>query len=219
VSPTPCPTEQQLAALVDGHAAADAHDLLTQHVNQCPRCFDTVATLARLGERPEPTVPGPLRSVVLAPPAPEERRWLRVLPALSAAAALVLAVAWWQGQDVVPVPDTPPIRPAAVRGNESVRGGVAPDLVLEEPADGAIVGTTFRLRWDGPPDATSYEVQVTASDGDVLWRRQVTQRVSDVTVETGSAPSEMLYVWVSALMPDGRRITSNVVGVQTASSD
>ena len=217
MSATRCPTEQQLAALVEGELEGPDLEQVTAHVDRCPTCMDAVATLARLREDPEPAVPDALRAAVVTPqPVHGGRRPLRAIPALAAAAVLVLAVSWWQGGPppaTSPAPSVPPAHPDAVRGT------VRPAVVLEKPEDGSSVAGGFDIRWSGPPEVAFYEIQVTTPGGDVVWQRQVDGGTLEVVVPASAVRGATLYVWVSALVPEGRRINSNVVRVETLQRD
>jgi anti-sigma factor RsiW len=217
-----CPTEQQMAAFVDGTLAAGERADVQRHLDRCDACFDLAATLGTLAIHPPPVVDDHLRDAVVRTPA--RPGWVRrALPAMSVAAALLLAVAWWKGPShpTSVAPNAPAIvtAPSSEAGAMRSTGSAADRVVLEQPRDGDLVRSRPEIRWTGPADAVSYEVQVTTPGGDVLWRRQVDGAHRTLTIDAPLPAGQACYVWVAAYLPQGRRITSNIVKVKAASED
>ncbi len=213
----PCPSEQQIAAFVDGTLSTANRYQVQQHLDTCSACFDVAATVASLGGHAPPVVDPALRAAVSA--SPRSPWMMRALPAMSAAAVFLVAIAWWNapsqpGPSVTPPPAqiAPSRRPAdAVRSN-----GTEAVIRLEQPRDGEVVTGRPELRWSGPADATSYEVQVTTAAGDVLWKRQVEGAQHLLRLDTELPAGRRCHIWVAAYLAEGRRVTSNVVSVTTA---
>lgn len=213
----PCPSEQQIAAFVDGTLSIADRGQVQQHLDTCSACFDSAATLGNLGAQAPPVVDPALRAAVSAPP---RSQWvMRALPAMSAAAVLLVAITWWKtpsqpGPSVAPPPaQSAPSRPSA----DAVRSKEADTVItLEQPRDGEVVTGRPELRWSGPADATSYEVQITTSAGNLLWKRQVEGAQHSLRLDTDLPAGRHCYIWVAAYMAEGRRMTSNVVRITTA---
>jgi len=74
------------------------------------------------------------------------------------------------------------------------------------------------VRWLGPPEATSYDIQVTTSAGDVVLNRHVAGTEHEARIELPSGSEAINYLWVAAYLPEGRRITSNVVRIRLSSA-
>ena len=213
-TPGPCPTEQQIAALVDGALAGIEQRAVVRHVERCEACFDLVATLGAQVSKPLPSVDAALREAALRAAAPP-RNIRRLLPAISAAAAVLVAVVWWRTPVQIPQPaqaaptaTTAPVRPDGTRSSGSV--GL---VVVEEPREGETIDGQPLVRWQGPQDATSYEVQLTTAAGDVVLKHQVQASQHELRLQVPGHQGEACYLWVAAYLPEGRRIASNVVKV------
>ena len=89
-------------------------------------------------------------------------------------------------------------------------------LVVEAPHNGEQIRGTQIVRWRGVPKATSYEVQVTTVAGDVVLKRQVAASDHEARIEISPPREDTYYLWVVAYLPEGRRITSNVMKVRWA---
>src|SRR4051812_28073530 len=85
-----------MAAFVDGTLPAEERTEFERHLDSCETCFDLVATLGLLASQQAPNVSDELRDAALRTNA-TPRRIKRALPAMSVAAALLLAVVWWKG--------------------------------------------------------------------------------------------------------------------------
>jgi len=87
-------------------------------------------------------------------------------------------------------------------------------LIVEAPRDGQRLAPGFDVRWQGPASAVFYEVQLTTADGDLLWSAQVQGPTTHTAVPTILSPTQHSYLWVTAHLPEGRRLTSNVIRVR-----
>jgi hypothetical protein len=209
-----CPTDQEIAAFVDGAPSPAERASVARHVDGCARCFELVASLVTLRARPLPEVETPLREAALRTPTPSG--WVaKRLPALAAAAAVVLAVVWWR----LPEPSAVPV-PSAVSlpslSAEPTRAAGGSAVTVEQPKDGDVLGGHLEVRWNGPGETVTYEVLVASAAGDVLWQRRVPGAVHNVELATALPAGQPCYVWVAAYLPEGRRLTSNVVKVRAA---
>jgi len=204
----PCPSEQQIAAFADGSLPPAEHEDIGRHVDQCEACFDLLATIGVQAAVPPPPVDDGLRTVVIG--AQARPRGVRVLPALSAAAAVIVAVVWWRTPaQVSPAPQgatAPAVETARSTGTES-------GVVVEEPRDGDNLEGQPLVRWQGPREAVSYEVLLTNVSGDVILKRQVQGAERQVRLDVPGHQGEACYLWIAAYLPEGRRLSSNVVKV------
>jgi anti-sigma factor RsiW len=215
-TPGPCPPARQIAAFVDGTLDPSERAAVARHVDECVACFDLVATLGNQASRRPPAVNTALRNAALAarqqPPVVR-----RLLPTAAAVAALLVAVVWWGSprqpgrSDEGPGPQvTSPSDPESLSRSSS-SGAV---VVVQEPQEGDAVNGGQLVRWDGPAEAASYEVQVATTAGDVVFRRQVEGTVHQVRLDPSPKQAGTYYLWVAAYLPEGRRLTSNVVRVR-----
>ena len=210
-----CPTEQQIAAFVDGTLAIEERRIIERHVDDCSACFDLVATLAAHAAQPVPAVETSLRERALVTRG--RSRAVRWVPAFATVAAAVVVAVWWsapqQSRPRVNQQSSPsasiPLPDDAVR---SLPGEGA--LVVEAPHDGEQLRGSQIVRWRSVPKATSYEVQVTTVAGDVVLKRQVAGSDHETRIELSPARDNAYFLWVAAYLPEGRRITSNVLRVR-----
>lgn len=208
-----CPPEQRIAAFVDGALSAAERAELQQHVDGCPSCFDLIASISAQEQEPLPTVEPHVRNAVLAPRG--RVVFSRVLPALSVAAALVLAVIWLRHPAPVGSVAAAPTGSSASE-DARTRSGPFDGVRVEQPTDGDIVNGRPEIRWSAPPEAVAFDVVVTSSTGDVLWQRRVPAGSRSARIDVALPSGNACYVWVAALLPENRRLTSNVVKVHTA---
>lgn len=214
-----CPTEQQIAAFVDGALATEERQSIQRHVEDCPACFDLVSTLAVQATQPLPLVDAGLRqAAVRKTAAPGIVR--RLVPAMSAAAAVLVAAVWWSSlRHSTAIHSSIDVGPPASAQRDQTRSTADVGITVEEPRDGGEIHGAQVIRWRGVPNASSYEVQVTTAAGDVVLKRQVAGTVHDIRIEIPARGSETCYLWVAAYLSEGRRVTSNVIKVRIAQAN
>ena len=91
--------------------------------------------------------------------------------------------------------------------------GAGNGVVVEEPRDGDNVEGQPLVRWQGPREASSFEVTLTTLSGDVILKRQVQGAERQVRLDVPGHQGEVCYLWIAAYLPEGRRVSSNVVKV------
>jgi len=210
-----CPDDQTLAALADGLLSEGERTAVLSHLDTCAACTTQLAALAALLEEPSTAPPEALVARALRP-----RSTARPLPRLvgmtAAAAAVIIAVMVWPAREAGGPPEIPP----AATGNSPVRSGATEGtLQLDVPQDNEQLPPGFEVRWHGPAGAAFYQVQVTTPEGDVLWSAQVDGARQSVVVPASLPTATPSYVWVTAHLAEGRRLTSNVVRIQGRPSD
>jgi hypothetical protein len=214
-SPT-CPDDQTLAALADGLLPESERSAALAHLDRCEACTESFAALAALMDAPPAVAP---RDVVARTIKPRlVARPVRRLAGIAAAAAAVLvAVMVWPVRDASsPAPATAPPVPS----DSPVRSGSGVGmLVLDVPHDNEELSAGFEVTWHGLPDATFYEVQVTTPEGDVIWSSRVDGARQSVIVPEALPVAKPSYVWVTAHLREGRRVTSNVVRIKGRPTD
>jgi hypothetical protein len=203
-----CPDTQTLAALVDGLLDNEQRVDVLGHLETCAPCMRQVVELAAATDSPVMRPPADLLARVRG----RARRWSGVRVAGLAAAAVVLAVIWTGRHSDAPVASHPPqsTDAASVRSSGVASGG----LHLETPRDDDHVAPGFEIVWHAPPGAAHFDVQVTTPEGDLLWSTQVEGRMTRVAVVKALPVDRPSYVWVTAHLREGRRLTSNVVRVR-----
>ena len=209
-TPGPCPSEQQIAAFADGSLPPAERETIGRHVDQCEACFDLLATIGVQATAPRPPVDDGLRAAVMGAQT-RPRGMRRFLPALSAAAAILVTVVWWRTPaQVSPAPEPGAAAPAVETARST---GTGSGVVVDEPRDGDTVEGQPLVRWQGPREAASYEVQLTTVSGDVILKRQVQGAERQVRLDVPGHQGEVCYLWISAYLSEGRRVSSNVVKV------
>lgn len=207
---TGCLDDQHLAAFVDGLLAGDERAEAARHVDGCSACLDRVAALAALADGAPRAVPAELLARATRP-APS---WLRsAVPYGAVAASLLLAVALWSPHASTPAGPPAPASPAPadVRGRTS---GPAAGVVVETPKDDDRLPPGFDVRWQGPGGVVFYEIQLTTSGGDLLWSGRVEGTERRVAIPAALPDGAPSYLWVTAHLPEGRRVSSSVIRVR-----
>lgn len=203
-----CPNDQRIAALLDGQLDEQDRATTLAHVDACEACLDHLTRLTSLVDTAQPDVPSALVAAALARPASPVRR---LAPVAAVAAALIVAVAVWRmppgGQTGDERHGTPssPVRAAAPSTST---------LIVETPADNEQLAAGFDVRWTGPAGTVFSEVKLTTAAGDVLWSAHVQGNRSHVTVPVAVPDGVPSYLWVTAHLPEGRRLASNVIRVR-----
>jgi hypothetical protein len=208
--PGVCPADQTLAAFVDGLLPDTDRAVAVEHVDRCAACLERVAELAALTDAPTRPVPSSLIEVAARPPA----RWIRqVMPYGAVAAGVLLAVSLWPTPEPERPTATPPLSASPASSVRTSAAGAA-TLVVEAPRDNQRLAPGFEVRWQGPSSTVFYEVQLTTPDGDLLWSADVNAATSSTAVPTHLSETQTAYLWVTAHLPEGRRLTSNVIRVR-----
>lgn len=205
-----CPDDQRIAALLDGQLDQRDRAITLAHVDACEACLDRFTLLTSLLDSAPPVVPPALVAAAIAHrPASRARR---LAPVAAVAAGLIVAVAVWRtppvggrADDVPHVSVPSPLRTAAPATST---------LIVETPADNEQLAPGFDVRWTGPAGAVFSEVKLTTAAGDVLWSAHVQGDRSHVVVPVAVPDGAPSYLWVTAHLPEGRRLASNVIRVR-----
>jgi hypothetical protein len=224
-----CPDEHQLAAYVDQQLIGAERERVESHLAKCDSCLQQVGFLVKESYVPEESAPTSLLhrakkvDAGMQENAPFGWKWVTVAAA-SAVMAIGLLV-WHEARPNIeedstliataPRPSAPAIpAPAKQDTNTAVRSESSPDsqpLVLS-PQPGAIVhGSDFSIRWAPVPNASAYEVRIVTADGDLVWHKRVHEN-SVSPPKTTFRPGMKYFVWVRALLPDGKAQQSSAVG-------
>ncbi len=203
-----CPNDQRIAALLDGQLDEQDRATTLGHVDACEACLDRLARLTALMDSAPPEVPPALVAAAIARPTWQIRR---LAPVAAVAAGLIVAVAVWRtptGGQPGDVPHT--VAPSPVR----TAAPSTSTLIVETPADNEQLAAGFEVRWTGPAGTVFSEVKLTTAAGDVLWSAHVQGDRSHVTVPVAVPDGAPSYLWVTAHLPEGRRLASNVIRVR-----
>lgn len=229
-----CPDETQIAGYVDGRLAVSDKNRLDSHLAECDYCLGQVAALLRLEGAPMPdNVPPALlaraRDLVPAPAPPTMWPVVRwgAIAAVTACIAVVTTV-WYQRQDretFVPAPPStqapaistpapPKVAPPATTPREvrTVKPA-GPSLELLAPREGsALAPGTLEFRWTRVPANLFYEIRVMTADGDLVWEGRAEGNQTRLPENVQLVSGTKYFVSVRAFLPDGKTLTSPVVG-------
>jgi hypothetical protein len=205
---TTCPDDQTLAALVDGQLTESSRDDTIGHLDTCALCFDRLATLTHAAGTSAFVPPELVRTATARSRGlPGWRTWM---PAGAVAAGLLLAVAVWRPSSPIVAPERQ--NPAAERVRSRTAAVVTP--VVEVPRDDEPLEAGFQVRWRSPESAVFSEVKLTTAGGDVLWSAEVQGAVSQLEVPVAPPADGIAYLWVTAHLREGRKVSSNVVRIR-----
>ena len=236
-----CPDETQIAGYVDGRLPASDKNRLDGHLAECDYCLGLVAALLRLeGAAMPDNVPPALlaRARHLVPmPAPPSVwpvvRWGTVA-AVTACIAVVTTV-WIHRQEsetpLAPTPGTqspaistpapPAVAPPAPTSREvrNVKPAV-PSLELLAPREGLALGPeALDFRWTRVPASLYYEVRVMTAEGDLVWEGRAEGNQTRLPGNVQLVSGTKYFVSVRAFLPDGKTLTSPVVGFTARGND
>jgi hypothetical protein len=188
-----CPAPEAIWEAVAGkRPESEVHTMLS-HSLECADCSALWRLARELHGAAGDLVTGAGGVVPLARARPS--RWVAVVGALAAAAAVVLVL----------LPRTTGNRPEPV-----VRGSEGPTL-RADPATATLDRGHPVLRWSGAPEGSRYTVVVSTRDLTVLYRRSgVVGTELDLPPEALAAvtPGTEIVWRVEAIAPGGRRISS-----------
>lgn len=163
------PGADDLAAYLDRRLDDSARAEVEAHVAWCDECR------AELRE-----VSGILRTDGAKP----RRRLAWIGPAVAAAAAIVLLVAYPRG----------PSAPDDIPAHRDVPGAVDPAPILTSPVPGAEDPDGRILRWTRVERADRYRVTVFDTAGSVLWRAETPDTAVSLPDAAGLVPGTS-YLW------------------------
>lgn len=231
-APTPrfrCPDDNQLAAYVDQQLIGAERERVETHIARCDSCLEQVGFLTKQSQ--VVTQPAPplllhraeqLKSAALEN-APLAWKWMTVAAAIGIVA---IGLALWRGEQ--PPIQQRPINVATAQkhlapvvsdnpnsGTEMAVRSLTPNAslpVVLSPQPGATVhASDFIIRWEPIANATAYEIRLVTADGDLVWRKRVHE--DSVSPPTATLrPGVKYFVWVRALLPDGKTQQSAAVG-------
>jgi putative zinc finger protein len=222
-----CPDEHQLAAWVDQQLIGAERERVESHLAKCDSCLQQVGFLVKQAEGVATLVPAGLlrRAEELDAPAQgSPTAWKRARAAAAIAVVAISAMLWREVprnhaevRSAVVATAQQPQAPEIVDNpnsemETSVRSGssnVSPTVLSPQPGM-TVHASDFIIRWEPIDKAAAYEVRVVTADGDLVWRK----RVQETSVRPPShtlRPGMKYFVWVRALLPDGKTQRSAAV--------
>lgn len=225
--PWTCPSDQTIAAYVDGALRQNKKGRVEVHLAKCERCRLIVADVVKLQREIEVPVPPfevATRQIVFASTVTRSR-WIW---APAAAMALMIAIAAIFGmlrlqQKLLVVSPPSPSAPMIAKA-EPPGLGHAPvqditrtppsrnirPVILSPLQDSSVRHDELEFRWKPLSRSRYYGISVVTADGDLLWEGQTQVSVlrlpSEIKLKRGS-----YFVWITAYLPDGQVAKSSPV--------
>jgi hypothetical protein len=189
-----CPDVERILDSVDGRLGAAENQAVIRHLGECAACSAAWWMAREMAEAPQPeAVPRPAVGLTVL-----RQRWVP----LAAAAVLVALVGMAAFHLLRPRETAPPVY------REQEEAWLASALPPGQP----LARTDGLLRWTAGPAGTTYDLQVTDADLEILataWRlAQAEYRLYPEALE-GVAPGAVIHWRVTAHLPDGRRAVSH----------
>ena len=215
-----CPSEEKLAAYVDGSVSEAQRRTIEQHLADCDFCLKSVAGDVWEGGQAAPRTPAWLRQkaeALVGQDVPKTGRWAWTLAPVLVG---LLVVAVWVESPRKPSPSVPPRLSGASPGvtlpqtgatssrqTRSIEPQLEP-LRLLVPSSGAIVGQSgLQFEWTSLPHVSYYHVRVTRNDGELVWEARSVQSRAQAPSTLKFAPGSY-FVWVACYLGDGRKFKS-----------
>jgi len=215
-----CPSEERLAAYLDGAMGSDGRGRIESHLVDCEFCRSLVADVAKLQRLEAQALPAGLlrNAIAFGSTKPRRLRWVFLPVATTAGVGIAVIVALFlrsPEQLVVSSPSAPsaPViakaepaptfePPVAHIERNLTSREVLPQIV--SPKQGKVVPRDqLKFQWKPLLGARYYEIHVVTPEGDLVWEGQSEAAIlkfpSDVTLKDGP-----YFVWISANLADGR---------------
>lgn len=206
-----CPPAERLAAYIDGLLIDEQKQSVERHLADCAYCRKSVAGAVSHSEQPAPPTPAWLRqrAEALAGQSKSKHwRWAWALvPALACLVAVVVLIQSPPASHMSPaISAHPPAAQTGGAGSAPTRSLSVPrePLRLLAPASGALVAPNrLRFAWSAMPDAASYRIRITTTEGALVWQARSEQPKAQAPPTLKIAPGNY-FAWVTAYLQDGR---------------
>jgi len=227
-----CPDTNLIAAYLDGSLEDARRARLESHLSDCEYCRSLVGDVGKMQREAAPAAPPALvgKALDLVPQTSGRSRWIFAPLAAAGAvactvvAALLLRTPEHPALPLAPTPAAPLIAKAGplpkVSTQETVRKLTPPQplpSVISPRADSVLSGRSVDFRWKTVRHARYYQVQIVTFEGEPVWQgRSAGTNLSlpgDLVLKDGK-----YFVWISAMMENGRVEKSDPVGFRIASS-
>jgi hypothetical protein len=235
-----CPDENRLAAFIDAQLDDSTRERLLIHLENCSYCCDQVAAVVRLQSGGKAPIEVPPELLVRTRALAEQDRSAQRMPvlrwgtaAVAVASLILVATVAFRRPHVPPeapsaqpsppetsspapsLPTSTPAAPRLVRNLENATG--VPQVLY--PREGDVVSPeAVEFRWKRVRGALSYDVRVLTEDGNLVWEGRAEDATIRVPATIQLTDGGSFYVRVRALLPEGKTVTSKVVGFKIKSS-
>jgi hypothetical protein len=174
-------SSERLAAFLDGRLTPADRSLATRHFAECSACRHELAEL---------------RLVLDSARRPDRTRWFMVGVALAAAIGFAVVLPRVMRDELHGIPaDVERVRTVA---------SAAPTIVMQDPANGAVLDRPVKLSWQSTGSNASYLVVVLDSAGGTVFRADVIEESLILPDSTRLARGGRYFWRVDARFFDGR---------------
>jgi hypothetical protein len=224
-----CPDVHQLVAYVDQQLIGAERERVESHIAKCDSCLEQVGFLIQQSQVSAVSAPSSL--VQRAKELRGSTRgkalfaWQWVSVAAASAVVAIGLLVWHETRPnteehsgVIATGSEPSglaipgkVNPEAETAVRSVHAADSQPLVLSPQPGTTVRDSDFVIRWNPMPKAAAYEVRIVSADGDLVWRIRVHTNSVSPPKQT-LRPGLKYFVWVRALLADGKTQQSEAVG-------
>jgi hypothetical protein len=224
-----CLDEHQLAAYVDQQLIGAERERVESHLVKCDSCLQQVGFLVKQAQVVPARAPASwlrhAKTLQTAARGNSPATWKWAVATAAIAVVVISAAVWREARSnhaeerpaivaTVQQPQAPniPNNPNS-EAETSVRSGsprVSLPAVLSPQPGATVHASDFIIRWEPIANAAAYEVGIVTADGDLVWRKRVQENSVKPPNQT-LRPGMKYFVWVRALLPDGKTQQSAAV--------
>jgi len=235
-----CPSDGDIAAYADHRLEGQAKERLETHLSDCDFCLSQVSFLAQMDSAQLPAdVPDSLLARAQGLQPSRERvgmtwswRWGATAAAV-ASLAIIVTVSLQNSvvqppavptlAKITPAPQTPaqaaPEVARATPSDPNVRQAtpkrLAPVLIFPRP-NATLASRAIDFRWEGIHEALFYEIKVVSADGDLVWASRADGTSATLPSSLSLQSGRKYFVWVEAVLADGKSVRSESVAFVVA---
>ena len=238
-----CLDESEIAVYCDHRMDSRKKERVEAHLAECAFCLSQVAFMARMDRTPVPeSVPDELlsRARKLVPSRTRSAfgwpwRWEAVAATVAGLVVVVVLslrnpvrevptvqppaattpTTQAPAQAAAEVPSQPAPAPSVRRATPQI---AAPTLVFPRP-NATLSRGPIEFRWEGVSNALYYEVRLVTDDGDLVWESRTEGNSASLPADVRLAAGQKYFVWVQALLADGKTTKSTAVAFTIAARD
>jgi hypothetical protein len=238
-----CPSDGDIAAYADHRLEGRDKERVETHLANCDFCLSQVSFLAQVDSAQLPVdVPDALLARAQALQPARERvgmtwswRWGATAAAVASLAIVVMVslrnpvVQPPPAQNtakVVPAPQPPrgagPEVPQPGTGETAIRQAapklLAPALTSPRP-NATLARGAIDFRWKGIHEALFYELKVVSAEGDLVWEARADGTSATLPSSLSLQPVRKYFVWVEAVLAEGKTVRSESVAFNVVSNN
>lgn len=238
-----CPSDGDIAAYADHRLIGRDRERIETHLADCDFCLSQVSFLAQMDSAQLPEdVPDSLLARAQGLQPSRERvgmtwswRWGATAAAVASLAIVVMVslrnpvVQPPPAQTlakIAPAPQVPsktgPEVPQPGTGETAIRQAapklLAPVLISPRP-NATLARGPIEFRWEGIQEALFYELKVVSAEGDLVWESRTEGTSATLPTSLSLQPGRKYFVWVQAVLAEGKTVRSESVAFNVVSNN